>query len=40
MDFHIITPHGPELVMQVVDGQLVVPQPSAPAVQDATPHDG
>lgn len=32
MDFHVMTPHGPKLVMQVVDGQLVVvPPPPAPA---------
>lgn len=30
-DYHVITPEAAELVMQVVDGQLVIAPPVAPA---------
>lgn len=30
MDFHILTPQGEVLVVQVVDGQVIVPPASAP----------
>lgn len=31
MDFHVITPRGAELIMQVIDGELViVPPPALP----------
>ena len=30
MDYHVITPEVAELVMQVIDGQLVIVPPAAP----------
>jgi len=27
IEFHVLTPRGPELVMQVVDGRPVIPAP-------------
>jgi hypothetical protein len=35
-DYHVITPEAAELVMQVIDGQLViVPPPAETPAQDA-----
>lgn len=36
MDFHVITPRGSELIMQLVGGQVVI-VPPAPAVHQAGP---
>jgi hypothetical protein len=35
MDFHVITPEAAELVMQVIDGQLVLPL--SPVAHPAAP---
>jgi hypothetical protein len=32
-DYHVITPEAAELVMQVIDGQLIIAPPPKPAPQ-------
>lgn len=39
MDVHVLTSRGAELVVQVVDGQVIVPPP-APAAVPAQPAPG
>jgi hypothetical protein len=38
-DFHVITPQAAELVMQVIDGQLVIVPPATPAPALPQPAD-
>lgn len=42
MDIHLLMPQGDQLVVQVVEGQVIVPSavPAAPAVAPAQPAPG
>lgn len=37
MEFHVITPHGSELIAQTVDGKLVIVPPAGPPATDRKP---
>lgn len=40
MDVHVLTPRGAELVVQVVDGQVIVPPAALPAAAPVPPAPG
>lgn len=37
MEVHLLTPQGDQLVVEVVDGQVIVPSPSPPPAPAAAP---